>query len=285
VAPERGQVWLAEAPGARLRRLVVVLVPDADGGRATIVAPLGRAATAAAGRVALQDQDGVADGGTVLVGRLFTLHPDDLVARVAMLPPQRVEELDSALRHVLGIETGTAPSPAVDAATTVAAALPEPALPPVPQPITTSAAPAPPMPKPMTRSEPPPPPPDRSAAPQVVPWDDPVASARLEDHPMARLFGQSQPARSVPDPSGSRPATAAGAARVLPELLDVVRRRLHRSSPRLEGLLAQAADEGRSVAWTAAAVRRASVRGVMQSTLDDIAAEMESVAAGGHAAV
>jgi hypothetical protein len=68
------------------------------------------------------------------------------------------------------------------------------------------------------------------------------------------------------------------AAAVMPELLEIVRRRLQRSAPRLEGVLAQAGEEDRSVEWAAAAVRHTGVRGVMQSTLDEIADEMSAVA-------
>ena len=110
---------------------------------------------------------------------------------------------------------------------------------------------------------------------------------------MARLFGQTPPALPAAAPSAPPCAAAPAApprhdersAEALPELLELVRRRLHRSSSHLEGLIVDSVGEGRTIDWTAAAVRRASVRGVMQSTLDDIAAEMESVAARDRAGI
>lgn len=284
VAPRRGQVWLAETPGSR-RGLVVVIAPDADHGRVAIVAPVTPGAAAGRGRVTLHDEGGLSGGGAVQVGRLTAVHRGELIAMVSTLARQRLDEIDAALRDVLGIGA--------------------PAAPPSPPQLRRDP--------PLQEFLPPPPPSERLASPQQVPpWPPTSESTRLEDHPMARLFGQSSPAlppsghsgtdpaavpaiAPVPAASGIAPVPAgsgiapvpasSGIAPVLPALLEVVRQRLHRSSPHLEGLLVQAAGEGRSIEWTTAAVRRASVRGVMQSTLDDLAAEMETAAARGRAAV
>jgi mRNA-degrading endonuclease toxin of MazEF toxin-antitoxin module len=120
------------------------------------------------------------------------------------------------------------------------------------------------------------------------------AETSLDEHPIAQIFGRPRP---TPSPSASSSAlsssspsaspltfTNAGAratpaAAVMRELFGVVQRRLHRSAPRLEAVLSQAGEEGRSVEWAAAAVRHASVRGVTQSTLDEIAAEIAAVGA------
>ena len=64
---------------------------------------------------------------------------------------------------------------------------------------------------------------------------------------------------------------------VLPELKDLVRERLHKSSMRLEILLEEAATWDRSVDSVVDDVRHASIRGVQQSTLDDIAEKMRTV--------
>ena len=64
---------------------------------------------------------------------------------------------------------------------------------------------------------------------------------------------------------------------VLPELKGLVRNRLHKSSMRLEILLEEAATWDRSVDSVVDDVRHASIRGVQQSTLDDIADQMRTV--------
>lgn len=105
-------------------------------------------------------------------------------------------------------------------------------------------------------------------------------SSALEDHPIAQLFGRPRPASPMTAAAITpvrSPAADIRAADVMPELLAIVQRRLHRSAPRLEAVLSQAGEEGRNLEWAAAAVRHASVRGVMQSTLDEIASEIAAV--------
>lgn len=273
----RGQVWLADTAAARCRRVVVIAAGAGDG-NAAIVAPVAHGVTPRSRRVALPHTAGAGDRAFVDVSRLRTLPRADLVALVATLPDERLREIDAVLRDVLGLGAAEPEIAAAPAATLK----PRAALLPPPQ--------------------------------QVQAWAPATEATRLEDHPMARLFGQTPPAVPAPAPDdpprgrdelpspGDRAAAYGAAARddgaaratpaavtdrredALPALLDVVRRRLHRSSPHLEGLIVDAVHQGRSVEWAAAAVRRASVRGVMQSTLDDIAAEMEAVDARGQAA-
>src|SRR5262249_30049974 len=121
-------------------------------------------------------------------------------------------------------------------------------------------------------------------------WSE--AAIGLDAHPIAQLFPQQGPApyeyrvleTAAPEPHLVRAPrrdvvveNPTPAAAVMPELLEIVPRRLHRSAAGLEGVLVQAADEGRSVQWAAAAVRHTAVRGVMQTTLDDIAQEISAV--------
>jgi hypothetical protein len=63
-------------------------------------------------------------------------------------------------------------------------------------------------------------------------------------------------------------------AQLLPELKRLVQERLHHSSLRLEILLEDAAANNASLDAVAAEVRATPIRGVMQSTLDDLADEM-----------
>lgn len=72
----------------------------------------------------------------------------------------------------------------------------------------------------------------------------------------------------------ARPADGVPVAEVLPELKLLVRDRLHKSSMRLEILLEEAATWDRSVESVVDEVRRTSIRGVQQSTLDDLADQM-----------
>ena len=110
-------------------------------------------------------------------------------------------------------------------------------------------------------------------------WSLGTASGRLEDHPMAQLFGQPPP--RAPSPPSHRAEGGVPVAAMLPELIELARRRLHRSASRIEAILQDAAASGRSVDWVAAAVRATSIRGVVQSSLDELAREMSALAAGG----
>lgn len=263
----RGQVWLAPTVPSRGRR-VLVIAPGIEDGRLAIVAPLAQGPPGTA-RVALY-HDAVAV--VVEIGRLHAMHSADLAALVTTLADDRMRDIDAAIRELLGLALGGGRGHDADATEAPHAGEP---------------------PHPVLAPPPPPRAPLLSAPQQVGSWEPSPASIRLEDHPMARLFGQTPPALPAAAPSAPPCAAAPAApprhdersAEALPELLELVRRRLHRSSSHLEGLIVDSVGEGRTIDWTAAAVRRASVRGVMQSTLDDIAAEMESVAARDRAGI
>jgi len=68
---------------------------------------------------------------------------------------------------------------------------------------------------------------------------------------------------------------------VLPDLKLVARERLHRSAPRLERLLEDAAEEARPLNAVMADIRQMSIRGVLPSTLAEVADQMQAVALGG----
>lgn len=268
----RGQVWLAELPPEGRRRLVVLLSGDDDVAIDPVVlaAPVAPSTETGRGRIAVDGADGIDSGMAIDVRRLISLEPHNLVIALGALSDDRLAEVDIALGDVLGLGR---PQPAsrLDAAEA---------------PATTNG----------TRQNgralvppPPPPEPERTMPP-------PVVSSMLDDHPIAQIFGHANTGlhAATPPPSpaaGARaqreraadspahPASPTRAAAVMPELLEIVRRRLQRNAPRLEAVLGQAADEGRSVEWAAAAVRHSAVRGVTQSTLDEIAREFSAAGA------
>src|SRR5579864_275264 len=218
--PLRGEVWLAETePGGRAVP-VVLLQPDTDASAAdsVVVARVDRGGGAGVHRVRVAEADGLPAGCSVNAGRITTVDSTALLRRIATLTPATMAEVDAAVAAVLGLEPGTS----------------KPAAP-------LAGDPAPPV-APARRSPP----------PQTEGWPEARPSSRLEDHPMARMFGQSPPPLPVaPAVAGAEPDVAA----LLPELRAVVQRRLHRSSPRLELILDDAAADGHSVEWAAAAVR------------------------------
>lgn len=261
----RGQVWLAEWSSDSVRRPVVLLNGDAEvaADSMLLAAPLAVSDAAGLGRVALDGADGFDDGLTIDLRRLASVDVARLVLPLGAVSQGRLGEIDSALSELLGVGR-PASAPATTAAPKARSKAP-----------TTNGT--------VQHGHsfvPPPPPPEPDEA-----TPPPVVSARLDDHPIAQLFGQPDPvyragAPTPPSPAGGgRSGSPTRAAAVMPELLDIVRRRLQRSAPRLEAVLGQAADEDRSVEWAAAAVRHSAVRGVTQSTLDDIAREFSAAGA------
>lgn len=284
----RGRVWLAHIAPGRGQRAVVLLSRDREDGAGDplLVAPL-VIGVAAAGRVAADIPPGF-DGAVVDVRRITAIDRSALVQPLARLAAPRLAEVDQALCEALGLDVPAWPSAGDLAA----------------QPVTPPAANgAAPHEGPAAVGErasltqpgaldqagfaPPPAPPPLPEATAAVPdavRDGGNTGAGFDDHPIAQLFGRPRPAQQQPAPVRApvrSPAADVRAADVMPELLSIVQRRLHRSAPRLEALLSQAGEEGRTVEWAAAAVRHASVRGVMQSTLDEIAGEIAAIAAPG----
>lgn len=83
--------------------------------------------------------------------------------------------------------------------------------------------------------------------------------------------------------NGGSQGTAAPAVSIndiLPDLKLIARSRLQRSAGRVEGMLDDAAAQSRPLPDVLAEIRALTIRGVMQSTLDDMVDEMSSTAAG-----
>ena len=112
----------------------------------------------------------------------------------------------------------------------------------------------------------------------------PAASGNLSDHPAAadeestitHVFGvaQSPPRPELVPVAAGVSGSDTSVAQLLPELKRLVQERLHHSSLRLEILLEDAAANNASLDAVVAEVRATPIRGVMQSTLDDLADEM-----------
>ena len=275
----RGHVWLAQVAPERAQRAVLLLSRDREcaGDDPVLAAPVVRGAPAR-GRVAVELPAGSA-GAVVDLRRLIAIDRSALIQPLARIAAPHLAEVDQALCDVLGLDVPAWPAAdelqrRVD---TLDALLGEEDDDAAAGADFASFAPPP---------APPPPPAVESAA---TAGDDVSNGANvrsgLDDHPIAQLFGRPRPAMPQPAPHAAplrSPAADLRAADVMPQLMAIVQRRLHRSAPRLEAVLSQAGEEGRTVEWAAAAVRHASVRGVMQSTLDEIATE---IAAAGTAQV
>ncbi len=126
----------------------------------------------------------------------------------------------------------------------------------------------------------------RSSAHEVPP----PASAHVESPPtiatedeteITHVFGVAQyPSSPELVRAGAGTASDATVARLLPELKRLVQERLHQSSLRLEILLEDAAANNSSLDAVVAEVRATPIRGVMQSTLDELADEMLALSQG-----
>ena len=251
----RGHVWLAQAAAGGAQRAVLLLSRDRDAGddAPVLAAPVVRG-TPATGRVAVELLSGF-EGAVVDVRRLVAIDRAALIHPIMRLAAPRLAEVDMALCDVLGLDV-----PAWQSADALA------------------------IPDAADGDAPPPAPPPLMEPTRAVAIDDVRDGgnerAGLDDHPIAQLFGRPRPVSPEAAPARATAPSAAAdlqVADVMPELLAIVQRRLHRSAPRLEAVLSQAGEEGRTVEWAAAAVRHASVRGVMQSTLDEIAGEISAV--------
>ena len=302
----RGHVWLVQAAPERGQRAVVLLSRDREGGLddPVLVAPVIRGAPST-GRVAVEIVAGF-DGAVVDVRRLMAIDHSALIQPLMRLAAPRLAEIDMALCDVLGLDVPAwrpvdeLESPPVTHASLADEVAIEVANPPAtngaaphPEPLAVVEAASVDYPAQLVQAATfdqlgfaPPPPPPPAMEITSAPFDDASDGgneiAGLDDHPIAQLFGRPRPGSSEPAPSLTQlrsPAADIRVADVMPQLLGIVQRRLHRSAPRLEAVLSQAGEEGRSVEWAAAAVRHASVRGVMQSTLDEIAGEIAAVGA------
>ena len=116
-------------------------------------------------------------------------------------------------------------------------------------------------------------------APAAAPRAEHIEHAPHDGEHFTNIFGvpraQAAPASLVPiGPS------APTVAQLLPELKRLVQERLHQSSLRLEILLEDAAANNASLDAVVAEVRATPIRGVMQSTLDELADEMLALGQG-----
>jgi hypothetical protein len=112
----------------------------------------------------------------------------------------------------------------------------------------------------------------------------PAASGNSGDQPtvvedestITHVFGvaQNPPRPELVPVAAAASGTDNSVAALLPELKRLVQERLHHSSLRLEILLEDAAANNASLDAVVAEVRATPIRGVMQSTLDDLADEM-----------
>lgn len=284
----RGHVWLAHVASDRGHRAVLLLSRDRDGagGGPLLVAAVVPGAPAT-GRVAAEFPAGF-DGAVVDVRSLMAIDRSALIQPLGWLAAPRLADVDKALCEELGLDvTAWHSAGELEPDSDVQPAPPD------------EVAPQPAMPvagngggsyDQLGFAPPPPPPPvmEAGAAMSDDVRDGGNARAGFDDHPIAQLFGRPRPASPEPAPAPAHapapapvrsPAADIRVADVMPELLAIVQRRLHRSAPRLEAVLSQAGEEGRTVEWAAAAVRHASVRGVMQSTLDEIAGEIAAAGA------
>lgn len=112
--------------------------------------------------------------------------------------------------------------------------------------------------------------------PVAEPGGVPAIQRADDEERFTNVYGIAQTPRGVPDlvPIGGGAGGDVTVAQLLPLLKRMVRDRLHQSSLRLEILLEDAAANNASLDAVVAEVRATPIRGVMQSTLDDLADEM-----------
>jgi len=104
--------------------------------------------------------------------------------------------------------------------------------------------------------------------------DQQPAARRQSGSALAQIFGvpnSATPTEMVPHHADSSAPNPSDISLLLPDLKLLVRSRLRLSSGRIEALLDEAVTAGRPVESAASAIRNLSVRGVMQSTLDQLA--------------
>lgn len=128
-----------------------------------------------------------------------------------------------------------------------------------------------------------------AAAPVPPPPPAPVAQPAPDESPLSALFGGTPaPQENAPVPAPVAPEMPIPAAapngassplqELLPELKLIARTRLQRSAARVETVLDTAAQRGQSLDAVFTEIRGLVIRGVMQSTLDQVVSEMGQVA-------
>jgi mRNA interferase MazF len=101
----RGEVWWAALPPPVGRRPVVLLTRDSAYAYRTMatVAPVTTTARGIPAEVALGPADGLPRPCVVNLDNLQTIDQRRLQARIVLLPPERLDAIDQAVRFALGL--------------------------------------------------------------------------------------------------------------------------------------------------------------------------------------
>lgn len=101
----RGEVWWAALPPPVGRRPVVLLTRDSAYAYRTMatVAPVTTTARGIPAEVALGPADGLPRPCVVNLDNLQTIDQRRLQARIVLLPPERLDAIDQAIRFALGL--------------------------------------------------------------------------------------------------------------------------------------------------------------------------------------
>jgi mRNA interferase MazF len=104
----RGEVWWAELPPPVGRRPVVLLTRDSAHAFRTMatVAPVTTRARGIPAEVALGPADGLPRPCVVNLDNLQTIDRRRLRARLVLLPPEKLDAIDEAVRFALGLRGG-----------------------------------------------------------------------------------------------------------------------------------------------------------------------------------
>jgi mRNA interferase MazF len=101
----RGEVWWAALPPPVGRRPVVLLTRDSAYAYRTMatVAPVTTTARGIPAEVALGPADGLPRPCVVNLDNLQTIDQRRLQARIVLLPPEKLDAIDQAIRFALGL--------------------------------------------------------------------------------------------------------------------------------------------------------------------------------------
>jgi mRNA interferase MazF len=101
----RGEVWWAELPPPVGRRPVVLLTRDSAYAYRTMatVAPVTTTARGIPAEVALGPSEGLPRPCVVNLDNLQTIDQRRLRARIVLLPPEKLDAIDEAVRFALGL--------------------------------------------------------------------------------------------------------------------------------------------------------------------------------------